>query len=292
MAVTYWELALALPADDVAEGLTNFLWEQGALGVVEEQAPGTPASLRAFFPGTLDGDGLQARVGAYVESLRGLGFAALEPPRVIPLADGNWAEAWREHFQPVPVGRRLLVVPPWHATTDASRLTLVIEPGRAFGTGHHGTTAGCLEALERIAATAVPSHALDLGTGSGILAIAAARLGVGSVLAIDEDPDAIAAAQTNATGNGVGDRVCCRVAEAGALEVAPVALVLANLLSAAHRRLAPAYLRYLAPGGALVLGGILEDEADGLMQALARHGLAPDETRVREGWATLVLARP
>jgi ribosomal protein L11 methyltransferase len=291
MATTYWELVLTLPADDCAEGLTNFLWEQGALGVVEEQASGGLPCVRAFFPGTLDDRELRARLGVYVEALRGLGFAPPGPPHLAPLPDGDWGEAWRQHFHPLPVGRRLVVAPPWDRGADASRLTLVIEPGRAFGTGHHGTTAGCLEVLERIVATATPRQALDLGTGSGILAIAAVRLGVGAVLAVDEDPEAIAAAVANAERNGVADRVHCRVDDAGALEVAPVSLVLANLLSSAHRRLAPAYVRYLASGGALVLGGILEVEAHDLMQSLAGGDLEAGETHVRDGWATLVLVR-
>lgn len=286
--VSYWELALAV-TDDVAEGMTNFLWELGALGVIEEQPAGGPVELRAFFPGHFDAHAVGARVGQYVAGLSALGFTAPGPPRVAPVADANWAQAWREHFRPLPIGRRLLVAPPWNVESAPERLTIVIEPGRAFGTGHHGSTAGCLEALEAIVAQHVPATAIDLGTGSGILAIAAARLGVLRVLAIDEDPDAVTCAAANATLNGVADRIVCRSADAAALQTAPAPLVLANLLSAAHRRLASAYARYVAPGGRLVVGGLLDGEAAEVGTALSAHGLTPGAVRSVDGWTTLEL---
>src|SRR5262249_57115779 len=134
--------------------------------------------------------------------------------RVTALADADWGEAWREHFRPLPLGTRFLVVPPWEsAACEPGRLTLVIEPARAFGTGHHGSTAGCLVQLEKIVGPSAPVSAIDLGTGSGILAIAAARLRVARVLAVDEDPDAVGAACANAALNGVTPPVTCRVAD-------------------------------------------------------------------------------
>src|SRR6185295_8505619 len=153
-----------------------------------------------------------------------------------------------------------VVAPPWETPKTDGRLVLVIEPGRAFGTGHHGSTAGCLEAIERVAGMDPPSHALDLGTGSGILAIALARLGVRTVLAIDEDPDAIANATANAARNGVAGGITCRVDDAATLEAPPVPLVVANLITAVHRRLAHRYASWITAGGTLVLGGILDTE--------------------------------
>src|SRR5205823_3759956 len=110
------------------------------------------------------------------------------------------------------------------------RLTIVIEPGRAFGTGHHGTTAGCLETIETIVERDGPATALDLGTGSGILAIATARLGVARITAIDDDPDAVAAALANAARNHVCDRVRCVLGDVSAAELEPAPFVIANLL--------------------------------------------------------------
>ncbi|MGH7390813.1 MAG: 50S ribosomal protein L11 methyltransferase [Candidatus Rokuibacteriota bacterium] len=290
MTTAYWELAVAV-SPDATEPVTNFLWELGALGVVEEETPGASPRLRAFFPAHADAAGLETRLRAYGDALGALGLPAPGPPSVGPLADPDWAAAWRDHFRPLPVGRRLVIAPPWDAPTFAGRLTVVIEPGRAFGTGHHGTTAGCLEALEALVDDGVPVHAIDLGTGSGILAVAAACLGVGRVVAVDEDPDAVAAATANAARNGVADRVRCAVGDAGGLDVAPAPLVLANLLSAAHARLAPRYAEYVAPRGALVLGGILDSEAAGVAGELARHGFVPRAARSLDGWTTLQLTR-
>ncbi|MBI3826787.1 MAG: 50S ribosomal protein L11 methyltransferase [Candidatus Rokubacteria bacterium] len=283
----YWELRLTAP-EDSAESLTNFLWELGALGVIEEDA----GLLRAFFPDSVDASERERRLREYARSLARLGFAPASEPHVQPLADGNWAEAWREHFRPVPAGRGLIVAPPWEVPPPGERLVILIDPGRAFGTGHHGSTAGCLAALEDALERARPTSALDIGTGSGILAIAAARLGVARVVAIDEDPDAVAAAAANAALNGVADRIACAPGHAARLDVAPAPLVLANLLAAAHRHLAGAYRRYVAPAGTLVLGGILEPEADAVRAALAAHGFSAGRVHRVDGWATLTLTAP
>jgi len=275
--------------EEAAEALTNFLWEQGAVGVVEEAQPGTPARLRAFFPATAHSGALAARVDAYLEGLCALGLSAGARARLTPVTDTDWAAAWREHFRPLAVGRGLMVAPPWDTPAVPGRVVLVIEPGRAFGTGHHGTTAGCLELLEALVAGGPPARALDLGTGSGILAIAAARLGIAHVLACDSDPDAVAAAAANAARNGVGERVSVSLADATTLAAEPAPLVLANLLAAAHRALAGCYGRLVAPGGALVLGGLLDGEADGVSSALAGHGFRPEAARSLEGWTSLAL---
>ena len=286
-----WELTLTVSAD-AAEGLTNFLWENGALGVVEEEYPGAPPALRAFFPETAPPAVLTERVTAYVDGLVTLGFGTIGRPEVVALEDTGWADAWRAHFRPMRVGRRFLVTPPWETPDAAERIVLVIEPGRAFGTGHHGSTAGCLEALETAVEDGVPPCALDLGTGSGILAIALARLGVAHVLAIDEDPDAIAAATANADRNGAAAAVRCRIDNAAALEADPAPLVVANLITAAHTRLADRYRHYVTPGGRLILSGILDGEADGVDAAMRARGWRPEVTVTREGWSTLTFTRP
>lgn len=287
----FWELTVAVPTD-ISEGLTNLAWELGALGVVEEERPGRGPRLRAFFPETAAASALEASVRQYLDGLRELGFEPATELTVVPLADDNWADAWRAHFTPRPVGRRLLITPPWDMPAADGRIVITIEPGRAFGTGHHGTTAGCLEALERVIDRDGPRRMVDLGTGSGILAIAAARLGVPAVLAVDDDPDAVASAVANAARNHVSDRVRCVLADAGRLDETRAPLVVANLLSAAHRRFAPQYGRFLLPGGTLLLGGILDGEAAEVRSALGSHGFVPRQSLSVEGWTTLELRAP
>jgi ribosomal protein L11 methyltransferase len=284
-----WVELVVEAGEEASEALTNFLWELGAVGVVEESIGDAPGHLRAFFAAASDPDTLATRVNVYLEGLRALGLDAGARARVAPLADTDWNAAWREHFRPLPVGDRLLVAPPWEVPAASERLVLVIEPGRAFGTGHHGTTAGCLTLLEALIARDRPTRALDLGTGSGILAVAAARLGVTDVVACDSDPDAVAAAEANASRNGVAALVHPMLKDAATLAVGPAPLILANLLAAAHRTLAGRYRELVAAGGALVLGGLLDAEADGVAEALTAHGFAREASVSLEGWTSLAL---
>jgi ribosomal protein L11 methyltransferase len=276
---------------ETSEALTNFLWELGALGVVEEETPATRPRLRAFFPDTASAETLAGRIDEYIRALNALGFRVTARAEITALRDEGWAEAWREHFRPVPVGRRLLVMPPWCAGGTSGRIAIIIEPGRAFGTGHHGSTAGSLVALERLLERGVPSRAIDLGTGSGILAIAAARLGVVHVNAIDDDPDAVAAAIANSARNGVSDRVRATLGDVGSVETQPAPLVFANLLSAAHHRLAARYAALVTDGGFIVLAGILDGEASGVRTAVEAAGFVHEDSVSAEGWTTLVMRR-
>jgi len=169
-------------------------------------------------------------------------------------------------------------------------MSIVIEPGRAFGTGHHGSTEGCLTLLDEAIADTRPERVLDIGTGTGILAVAAVSLGVGSVVALDVDPDAVAAARVNASRNGCAGRIELLMAGPESLRgVPPFPLVLANLLAHTHLALAPHYRRLAAPGGALILGGILEHEDTDVIAALDAAGFALRGRLVAEGWSSLLL---
>ena len=308
--MAFWQLTLPASADS-EDALTNFLWEQGALGVVEEETPGAPPRLRAFFAESMSSTKLLAAVREYQASLRSLGFSVeSHGTEITPLLDEAWASAWQQSFPAREIGQRLLVLPPWlcEAQPKASRAdtregsphdrtprhddraTVVIEPGRAFGTGHHGTTEGCLVLLEEALAAAPDASVLDIGTGTGILAIAALRLGARAVVAIDVDPDAVAAAQVNASRNDCTG-LTVRLAEAQDIaERFP--LVLANLLTHTHLALAGHYARLVAPGGRLVLGGMLEDEDGRVSLALAAAGFTARSRLALEGWASLLLDAP
>jgi len=289
-------------APEAADAVANFLAEAGALGVVEE-GDDAPVTLRAFFsPGT-DSTDLGGRLERYLDELRALavpvGPGTVE---VAPVIEEAWAEAWRAHFRPLPVGRRLLLCPPWELPPEApadgregARLLVVIEPGRAFGTGGHATTRGCLELIERALEAAPAGHpvgrVLDVGTGSGVLAIAAARLGAPAVDAVDLDPDAVAAATANAARNGVADRVRVELGTPETWTGPPADLVLANLLGAAHVALAPALARCTAVPGRLVAGGLLSHEVPAAVASFVPEGFRLVEVTEHEGWATLLLAR-
>jgi ribosomal protein L11 methyltransferase len=209
---------------------------------------------------------------------------------IAPLLEEAWASAWQQSFPPRAVGRRLWVKPPWEAAESPGRVTVVIEPGRAFGTGHHGSTEGCLALLDESILDTGPDRVLDIGTGTGILAVAAIKLGAGHVVAVDVDPDAVAAARVNAARNGCADRIDLVMAGPESLrEVRPFPLVVANLLAHTHLALAPHYRRLTAPGGTLILGGILEHEDHDVIAALEAEGFAPLGRLVVEGWSSLLL---
>ncbi len=235
---------------------------------------------------------LDTRLRTFLTSLGALGFTTAPAPIITALADRDWNEAWREHFRPLPVGRRLLVAPPWDVPRSSGRMVLIIEPGRAFGTGHHGSTAGCLALLERTLEAAAPETAIDLGTGSGILAIAAARLGVPAILAVDDDPDAVAVATANVRINDVSGRVTCRLGDVAVLDAPPAPLVLANILAATHVRLTACYRRLVTPGGALLLGGILDGEADEVSGRLRADGFTEEAALSIDGWTALGCRAP
>ncbi len=286
----FWELRI--PASpETSEGLTNFLWELEALGVVEEEEPdGAPAQLRAYFADTAATATLATAVSRYCADLRALGFAvpAVEPA-VVPLLEEAWAEAWRQSFPPRPVGRRLLVAPPWDTPAPLDgRQRVIIGPGRAFGTGNHGSTLGCLALLDSFLETHRVAHAVDIGTGTGILAIAALLLGVGDVVALDVDPDALREAQKNAERNGVEGRLSLHLTGPEELQ-GSYPLLLANLLAASHTAFAPHYHRLLASGGTLILGGLLPEEGPTVVSALVAHGFAPLERVELDGWLSLRL---
>jgi ribosomal protein L11 methyltransferase len=293
-AGAYWALAVipGVPAAETLEGLTNFLWELGAVGVVEE-ATAAGVRLSAFFPPDADAAALAMWTRGYLDQLAALGLPGASAPVTIePVADAAWSEAWRQHFRPIPAGRRLLVCPPWETPAPrlaAGRTVLWIEPGRAFGTGSHGSTRACLELLERALETGAVPWCLDVGCGSGILAIAAVCLGVGRAEAIDVDADAVAATRENAARNGLADRVTAAIGEGEAWAGAPAPLVLANLLARAHVALAPALARLVAPGGRLIAGGLLVHEVPVVTGAFAAAGGSLAEMAEHDGWAALLI---
>jgi ribosomal protein L11 methyltransferase len=247
-------------------------------GCREDVAPGEGARLDFWVPApAADPLGLEAR-------LAGEGIAARveEFPQ-----DDAWREAARAFHRPVEIAGRLRVRPPW-APARPPLLDVVVDPGMAFGTGQHATTRASLTLLVELAGAPPPLRSLlDVGCGSGVLAIAARRLGLDPVWAVDADPLAVGAALANARRNGVGLRVARRAIGADPLPAAGV--VAANLTGDLLRALAGA-LPEPAPW-ALVASGIRPEEAPGVEAAFAARGLAPARRLDDDGWTTLLLAR-
>jgi ribosomal protein L11 methyltransferase len=294
-ATTPW-LQLTLEAlDHAPEQLEDALLLAGALAVtledagdqpVLEPAPGeTPLWVHTRVTGLFDA---QTDIEVIKGQLRRfLRTATLPECRLAVLEERDWVRAWMEHFQPMRFGQRLWVCPSSQTPPDPAAVNVYLDPGLAFGTGTHPTTALCLEWLD--GANLTDLTVLDYGCGSGILAIAAARLGARRVWAVDIDPQALLASDSNASENQVEDRLEL-AAPAELSELLQVDILLANILAGALVRLAPEFSRRVKPGGHLVLSGILEDHAEAVRIAFSRDfSFAPP--RRREDWVLLDAVR-
>ena len=210
------------------------------------------------------------------------------------IVDPGWSTLWMKRFGPFRVGRRMLIVPPWKRENERGRTTIVVQPARAFGTGHHPTTAGALRAIESLIGARAPKSILDAGTGSGVLAIAAALLGMRDglereIIAIDTDPTALENARVNARLNGVEKSIRFSSVPLASIH-RHFDLIAANILSHTLIELAPHLKRLVAPGGRLILGGFLADEADEVL-AHYRSPLRCLSRKTHRGWTTAVMAR-
>lgn len=277
-----------------AEALADALIDAGALSAsIEDADAGTPAETPQFGePGSPTTPGWErSRVIALLEAdadaddLLAL-CAPLAGLDTIPsytreqVAEQNWVQLTQSQFDPIRVSERLWIVPSWHDAPDPRAINLVLDPGMAFGTGSHPTTRLCLEWLERTVTPGV--SLLDYGCGSGILAIAAAKLGAGEVLGVDIDAQAVGAARCNAERNAVAARF-----DDSAKEIdGQFDIVVANILSNPLKALAPAICSHLLPGGRLALSGILAEQAADLIACYAPYAtLSVADTR--DGWVCL-----
>ncbi len=205
------------------------------------------------------------------------------------LADRDWEREWMDGFEPLRMGERLWIVPSWHAAPDPQAVNLLLDPGLAFGTGTHPTTALCLGWLDAQPLDAV--QVLDYGCGSGILAIAALKLGADTAVGVDIDPQALQASRDNAERNQLDDsRLLLEYPERlgqGRFEV-----VVANILAGPLIELAAEIADRVAPGGRLALSGILAAQADSVLDAYRDQGLRMAPPQEKEGWVLLSGERP
>ncbi len=231
-------------------------------------------------------------------------IAPIPEPVIRRVGETDWTQTWKEHYHRLRVGRRIVIVPAWEAYAPGpGEIEVRLEPGMAFGTGLHPTTRLCLEALE--ARLEAGWAVLDVGTGSGVLAIAAAKLGAASVLALDADPVAVSTAKENVAANGVAGRVAVRHAslpggntvprhflpEDGTLDLlagGEFDLILVNILAPVIEGMAPALAARTAAGGWLIAAGLIEDQAEDVQGALQAHGLAIVERNQEKDWVSLI----
>jgi ribosomal protein L11 methyltransferase len=288
-------LSLRLAVDgDRAEALSDALMAAGALSVsIEDRDAGTEAELPQFGePGMADPKSWQhnwlvalldadADVPALIAAL---GLPADSAFEVETVAEQDWVRLTQSQFDPIPISGRLWIVPSWHEAPDPEAITIVLDPGLAFGTGSHPTTRLCLKWLE--ANLAGGETVLDYGCGSGILAIAAARLGAGKVVGVDIDPQAVGAARDNAERNGVAiDFMLPDQLRVGVYDV-----VVANILTNPLKALMPLLAAHVRPGGAIILSGILDAQAEEVM-AIYGQSFAMRHLATEEGWALLTGTR-
>ena len=289
-------------AEAVADVLARFapngvMTEQGVKFVGDEDA-GTasgPITVRAYLP--VDGQ-LEERRQKLEESLYYLGMIqALPAPNYRQIADQNWMEAWKQHYQPILIGKRLVILPAWMDSPEPNRIAIKIDPGMAFGTGTHPTTQLCLELLEKCfddlsLVTHNPSL-IDVGCGSGILSIAALKLGAKSALGVDIDAESITNSRQNANINGIGGELILGVGSVteileGRFPIRQAPLVVANILAPVIIRLFEAGLADLiGPKGEIILSGILDHQAESVLTAARGKGINMAEKRQIGDWVAL-----
>ena len=229
-----------------------------------------------LFPGSTDTDALRSALN------QALGVDAGQSLRLAHLDDRDWERAWLDQFHPMRFGRRLWIRPSGHQIAQREAVVVDLDPGLAFGTGTHPTTALCLGWLDGYDVRGL--QIIDFGCGSGVLGIAALKLGAAHVIAVDHDPQALMATRDNAMRNGVSDRI--HVLNSADLAGQTADVVLANILANVLVELAPRILDLLEPGGHLALSGVLKPQAGAIIQAYANAiDFAPMTTQ--QDWVLL-----
>jgi len=293
-------------AEAVADVLARFapngvMTEQGVKYTDDEDAgtPSGPITVRAYLE--VNGQ-VEEKRQKLEEALYYLGMIQPIPaPMYKQIADQNWMEAWKQHYKPIPIGQRLVILPAWMDSPDPNRVSIRIDPGMAFGTGTHPTTQLCLELMETFVGVdgraERPLRVIDVGCGSGILSIAAIKLGAKSALGVDIDPGSIKNARENADTNHVGDELILDIGSVqeildGKFAFSKAPLVVANILAPVIIRLFDAGLvDLIEENGAIILSGILQEQAQAVIEAGQARGLRLNERRQMGDWVALTMSR-
>lgn len=293
----WWRLSLPVQSE-LEESL---LWKLNVLGlhrVAIQHAPETPdqRTLLAWLPAHEWPEDQRSELFLSLMPLAETFRLTLAQPVWDELADEDWSRSWKQHWQPDPVGQRLLILPAWLDVPDehVQRLVLKMDPGSAFGTGSHPTTRLCLEALEQKPPTGL--RVADLGCGSGVLGLAALALGARQVLSVDTDSLAVRATTDNAELNGLSaDQLCVTQGSVevlgNLLERQPADLLLCNILAPVIEALAPHFHAVLRPGGRGLLSGLLVEQGPRLMEVLGNLGWRVEPLAEQGRWGLLEIQR-
>ncbi len=306
-------LEVSLTVDgELAEAVADVLARFAPNGVMTEQGvtyndaedagtPVGPITVRAYLEAN---ERLEETRHQLEQALYYLGMIRpLPAPAYRQIADQNWMEAWKQHYKPIPIGKRLLILPAWMDSPDPQRIAIKIDPGMAFGTGTHPTTQLCLELMEKYfddrPHTIVhrPLSAIDVGCGSGILSIAALKLGAERALGVDIDEESLKNSRENAEVNGVSDGLMLGAGSvqeilAGRFAFQSAPLVMANILAPVIVRLFEAGLADLVEeNGIIILSGILFEQEQSVIEAAQAKGLKRSERRQMGDWVALQMNR-
>jgi ribosomal protein L11 methyltransferase len=281
-SMSYYEFTIRI-SDAFKASLIQRLTENGCLGMIDYDD-----SLAAYFPSALDVDTIKKDLSLLQTLLEKAGHSHELTFDYALIPEEDWNETWKKSFQSVDAGKQFTILPPWE-NNKKGRINLVIDPGMAFGTGHHETTRSCLALMENYAPKTAKETFLDLGTGTGILAIAARKLGYRRVVGIDTDLLAIDAARKNIIINSVPDVEIGEERLAGIHETFDV--IAANLISGVLVLLAPVLSPRMNPGGVAILSGILSGQEDEVIEAMEQAGLSLQETYRDGKWVSLVMER-
>jgi ribosomal protein L11 methyltransferase len=303
-------LELSVEADlEAVEAVSEILGRVASGGTTVEPAfdlvdeglgarvdPGRPAVVRGYVPARdpVAAEAAAAEVAEALGHLQAFGLRAIGELRTRIVRETDWADAWKAYFPVLRIGRRIVVRPTWRRhRRQAGDVIIAMDPGMAFGTGLHPTTRLCLAALEPLAdrGELTGARVLDVGCGSGILAIAALQLGAGSALGVDTDPIAIESTLANARRNRLTRRIRARVGSLPSGE-RPFDVVLANLIAGVLVALADGLVAELRPGGTLIASGIFIDRERDVVAALEAAGLVVASRSAEGEWIALVARRP
>lgn len=276
----YYEFRISVP-DQSKEAVVNKLDELGSTGFIEKES-----DIVAYFEDSCDVNELSRELSGFKEVLESSGLDPDFHFEYSLLEEKDWNEAWKASFSPIDVGERLTIIPSW-LKHETGRIPLIIDPGMVFGTGYHESTRTCLELIERLAAVRAKGRFLDIGTGSGILAISAGLLGFSSVVAVDTDPMAIDAAERNVGANGLTN-VEVKLGDISVVD-GRFDLIAANLLSGILIGICKDIKDRLNPGGTAILSGMLGGQEEEVIAAFVAEGFVLRDKVVAGQWVSLVV---